>query len=106
MSAGSSLGRSEGWKEERAEALRWTAILESVERLGVMTEAGSESAVSSSSVWRAEGPKDLRRLVDLRGLFGRLIADSVAVRSAEGSGYRLGRVRDFVRSSRRTLVAD
>lgn len=77
MSSG-SLGRSEGRKEERLEALRWTASLERFDRFGVTTEAAAAASASSpsSSLWSAERPKDLRRFVDLRGLFGRLIADS------------------------------
>ena len=71
------VGRSEGRKEERLEALRWTASLERLDRFGVTTDAVESASPSSFSFWSAEGPKDLRRFVDLRGLLGRFMADSV-----------------------------
>ena len=62
------------------EALRWTAILERFDRLGVTTGADESRSPSDSSSRRI----DVRRFVDLRGLCGRLIADSSgAVTSAE-----------------------
>ena len=58
-----------------------------------MTEAESrspESSSLSSLLWII----DLRRFVDLRGLLGRLIADSVRCEVSLGQELCIGNVRD------------